>query len=84
MKGKTGTKRAIVASQDSDKHAVRDGRYRCLKFREVKALFDHRVDPGEFKNIANDPANGAVRERLRASIPTSLKPAMQKTPAIGK
>lgn len=82
MKGKTDPKRAIVTSLNSEKHAVRVGRYRYLKFQDVEALFDHRTDPGEFKNIANDPANAAVLERLRVSIPASPKPAMRKAPAI--
>ena len=76
MRGKTDPKRAIVTSLNSERHAVRDGRYRYLKFRDVEALFDHSADPGEFKNIATDPSNAAVIERLRAAIPASPKPAM--------
>jgi len=29
-------------------------------------LYDHRVDPGEFTNLAGDPAHRATREALRA------------------
>lgn len=82
MKGKAEPKRAIVTSLDSERHAVRDGYYRYLKFRNVEALFDHRTDPGEYKNIANDPSNAAVLERLRAVIPASPLPAMHKAPPI--
>ena len=84
MRGKKDPKRAIVTSLGSERHAVRDGRYRYLKFQNVEALFDHRTDPGEYINIANDPENAPVLDRLRAVIPASIQPAMHQTPAIGK
>lgn len=65
----TDWKRIVVTSSGEDKHAARDGRYRFIRFGEVEALFDHHSDPGEFNNIARDPANAAIVKRLSRALP---------------
>jgi len=48
--------------------SVRDGRWRYTEWEEGRrgaALFDHRTDPHEMRNLASDPNYAGERERLR-------------------
>jgi arylsulfatase A-like enzyme len=48
-------------------HAVRDVRWRYIRYYDgFEELYDMDADPGEFTNVASDPANAPVKTRLRA------------------
>lgn len=50
---------------------VRDGRYKCVKFRDApELLFDLEPDPHELDNLAADPSgrDTAALERLRELV----------------
>ena len=65
----TDWKRAVVISSSRKQQAVRDGRYRYIQFNGVEALFDHETDPGEFDNLAQDPAYAEIVRRLAGTLP---------------
>lgn len=47
-------------------HAVRDERWHYIRYFDgFEELYDHQTDPNEFHNVANDPANAAVKARLK-------------------
>ena len=73
-------RRAVVTSAKEDAHAVRDGRYRYIRIRDVEALFDHETDPDELRNVADDPAYADVVERLAKALPANPLSQMPKTP----
>jgi arylsulfatase A-like enzyme len=48
-------------------HAVRDDRWRYIRYFDgFEELYDHRTDPEEFTNLANDPKFTAEKQRLSA------------------
>ena len=51
--------------------AVRSGHWRFVEWNEGKdgvELYDHRRDPGEYRNLAGDPAHRETLRRLRALL----------------
>jgi len=55
--------------------AVRSERYRYIRYEDgSEELYDHKSDPNEWHNIADDPATAAIRARLRQHIPVSQAP----------
>ena len=66
---------------DENRHvAVRDDRYRYIRYRDGREeLYDHVDDAPEWRNRANDPALGKVKDRLRKWTPEIFaKPARTK------
>lgn len=56
--------------------SVRDERYRYIRYPDgTEELYDHNVDPYEFTNIASDPANKPIIEKLKKFIPTKWAPS---------
>ncbi|MFR9649332.1 MAG: sulfatase [Rikenellaceae bacterium] len=50
--------------------AVRSDNWRYIQYRDgSQELYDHRVDPGEYKNLASDPAYAQVIEEHKRYIP---------------
>lgn len=46
-------------------HTVRDARWRYIRYYDgFEELYDHSIDPGELKNLADDPAYVAEKKRL--------------------
>jgi iduronate 2-sulfatase len=61
-------------------YSIRTDRYRYTQWidrgtREAKEteLYDHRRDPGETANVANDPAHADIVEQLSAKLQESIK-----------
>jgi arylsulfatase A-like enzyme len=44
------------------------GRYTCYPHTGREELFDHHADPGEYRNLAADPAQAARRAELHAEL----------------
>lgn len=50
--------------------SICDGRYRYTEWPNGnKELYDHETDPGEWYNLADDPANAALMQSLRQELP---------------
>jgi len=61
-------------------HSVRYEHWRYIRYRDgTEELYDHRVDPGEHKNLAKDPASAEVIEHLRRFLPSTDAPAVLST-----
>ncbi len=58
-------------------HAVRDARYRYIRYAGgEEELYDHAQDPQEWENLASDPMMAAVKERLKSFLPKTNAPPM--------
>ncbi|MEC9091189.1 MAG: sulfatase [Planctomycetota bacterium] len=56
-------------------HALVYHRYRFIRYGNgFEELYDHRVDPNEFENRAQDPSLQTVKERLARSLPGKASP----------
>ena len=46
-----------------------DGRHKlAINLLDTDELYDHAADPGEMRNLVNDPAHAAARDRLHGEI----------------
>jgi hypothetical protein len=56
-------------------HAVRSEHFRYITYADgSQELYDHRVDPHEFLNLAGDPEYAAVVEQHRRWLPQLNQP----------
>ena len=61
----------VQARGDYLGRSVRTERYRHIEWHDPEGqveLYDHRTDPGEFYNLANDPEYAEVVDRLRKML----------------
>lgn len=84
------SERSVVTTQGPGNHAVRSQNWRYIRYADgSEELYDHRVDPSEFKNLADDPQKSPIIAALRQNVPATdaaLNPAErsaanQKSPA---
>ena len=60
----------ILSTYGRGNHAIRDARYRYIRYRNGdEELYDHRNDPYEWTNLADDPHLEDVKKGLRAFLP---------------
>ena len=53
-------------------HAARSQNFRYIRYRDgTEELYDHRTDPGEHNNIADDPERDSIKRKLATSLPTT-------------
>ena len=65
----------VVMTHGEGNHAVRSEQWRYIRYRDgSEELYDHRVDPREWKNLAGDPAYDAVKKELAEWFPKVNKP----------
>jgi len=58
-------------------HSVRSEHWRYTRYRDgAEELYDHRVDPGEHRNLATDPNHAATIRELRKHLPAHDAPAV--------
>ncbi len=76
-----------LTSHGKDNHAVRTQTHRYIRYRDgSEELYDLRVDPNEWNNIAGDPEQADLKRELAKSFPvinavpakSSGKPAKRK------
>jgi arylsulfatase A-like enzyme len=66
-------------------HTLRDDRFRYTRYRNgQEELYDHSVDPHEFKNLAPDPAFAPVMTDLRKYLPPFDAPEVEYASAAEK
>ena len=69
------TNRVAVTCQLRGNFAARDARWRYIRYMNgSEELYDHQHDPGEYHNLAQDPAHTDVKQRLRARLPKHSAP----------
>ena len=63
-----------LTSKDKGMHSLRDENYRYTVYSDgFEELYDHRIDPNEWHNIASDNSNKAVVDKFRGSLKSILK-----------
>lgn len=56
-------------------HAIRSRDWRLVVYDDgTEELYDHRNDPDEFHNLANDPEHKAIRDQLARWLPKEAAP----------
>jgi arylsulfatase A-like enzyme len=62
--------RPAITSSYFGNHAVRSQYWRLIAYQDgAQELYDHRTDPGEFNNLAGDPAHQKVLDELVRWLP---------------
>lgn len=64
------TGRSVVTTNEYRNHAVRSENWRYIRYADgSEELYDHRVDPGEFTNLAGDEKHANVKKKLSKWLP---------------
>ncbi|WP_182866278.1 sulfatase [Stieleria mannarensis] len=64
-----------ITTYGKDNHAIQTERYRFYRYEDGSMeLYDHQVDPNEWKNLASDPAMKPVIDQLSAALPERNAP----------
>lgn len=67
-------KYAALTTKGQGNHTLRSEDYRYIVYSDgVEELYDHRVDPMEWKNIAGDKANKKIIENFRKELKERIK-----------
>ena len=65
---KTGD--AVVTTHRYNNHAVRSENWRYIRYQDgSEELYDHSVDPREYKNLAGHPQYGEIKGHLAQWLP---------------
>jgi arylsulfatase A-like enzyme len=60
----------VLSTYGQECHSLRDERFRYTRYRDgSEELYDHRYDPHEWTNLADDSRFASVKERLKAHLP---------------
>jgi arylsulfatase A-like enzyme len=71
----TPRERPAITSSYFGNHAIRTRDWRLIAYEDgARELYDHRKDPDEFTNLANDPAHKAKLDELSKWLPTEAQP----------
>ena len=69
---KAGWARPAMIQYRSGNVAIRSEHHRYIRYADgSEELYDHRVDPEEWNNLATDPKYQAVKKHLARSLPAS-------------
>jgi arylsulfatase A-like enzyme len=64
-----------ITSSYFGNHSIRTRDWRYIRYRDgAEELYDHRTDPDEFNNLANDPTHQALCAQLAKWLPTTAVP----------
>jgi len=82
----TEWKGVAVTTHGYKNHAVRSFDHRYIRYADgSEELYDHRVDPYEWKNLAGVDAHAALKKQLAKHLPAVNAPGRKKnTPATKK
>lgn len=71
----TPREQPAITSSYYGNHSVRTRDWRFISYEDgSEELYDHRVDPDEFKNLALVPQHKAMRDKLKSWIPKDAAP----------
>ncbi|MBD3676476.1 MAG: sulfatase [Planctomycetaceae bacterium] len=73
--------RTALITHGRGNHAVRSRSFRYIRYADgSEELYDHRVDPNEWTNVAGEDRAVAIKARLRKSLPSAdASPAPRKS-----
>ena len=67
--------RPAITSSYFGNHSIRSRDWRLIVYEDgAQELYDHRNDPDEFRNLANDPAHKKIRNELARWLPQNATP----------
>ncbi|MCA9191941.1 MAG: sulfatase [Planctomycetales bacterium] len=70
--------RAVLCTWLPNNHVVIQNNWRYIHYKEgTEELYDLSVDPGEFKNLANDPDKEPIKRQLASFLPAVNAPLLQ-------
>lgn len=70
--------RPSITTWGAGNHAARGQRYRYIRHPNGdEQLYDHRVDPDEFHNLADKPELSGVKQRLAKWLPATSAPRVK-------
>jgi arylsulfatase A-like enzyme len=73
--------RPAITTYGRNNHAVRTEEWRYIRYHDGgEELYDHKVDPYEWDNVASDAARSSVKQRLAALLPTADAPEVRAPP----
>lgn len=71
----TPREQPAITSAYFGNHSLRSRDWRLIVYEDgAEELYDHRNDPDEFHNLANDPAHKAIRDKLARWLPKNAAP----------
>jgi arylsulfatase A-like enzyme len=73
------TDRAIVTTNGRNNHAIRDTRWRYIRYSDgSEELYDHDADPNEWTNLADNPEYASTIVRMSKWLPQTNVPDAKK------
>ena len=70
----------VLTTSYYENHALRTRDWRYIRYADgAEELYDHRKDPDEFTNLANNPEYATIKQRLAQSLPTDAALEVKKT-----
>ena len=67
--------RPAITSSYFGNHSIRSRDWRLIVYEDgAQELYDHRNDPDEFRNLANDPDHEKIRNELARWLPQNAAP----------
>lgn len=71
--------RPAITSSYFGNHAIRSQDWRLIIYKDgAEELYDHRSDPDEYHNLANDPKHKSIRDELAKWLPQNAEPEFKK------
>ncbi len=78
-------KRPALTTQGRNNHAIRSQNYRYIRYADgSEELYDHRSDPGEFNNLADDFRLDDVKNQLSQWLPKKNVPEAPRDKNLSK
>jgi arylsulfatase A-like enzyme len=76
----TPRKTPVLSSSYFGNHSLRTKNWRYIRYADgAEELYDHRIDPNEFTNLAKLPKHQATRNRLAKWLPKSATPEVKRS-----
>jgi len=69
---------AAISSYGEGNTSVRTERWRYIRYEDgSEELYDHRSDPDEWTNLANEPQHASTKKKLADMIPANQHPGLK-------
>jgi arylsulfatase A-like enzyme len=80
LAGRTGDRgKPVLSTYGQGNHSLRDERFRYIRYRNgAEELYDHREDPYEWRNLANDERYATAKAALARWLPLVNAPDIAK------
>lgn len=73
--------RPAITTHGRQNHAIRSDHFRLIRYDDgSQELYDHRTDPMEWNNLANDPSYSEVIQKLARWLPQENVPEAPRDP----